>query len=126
MEQTVCIVNLMDPLSSQQDPPVADVPSTAADGSGAGAAPRARDAHPGMPRWVKAAIAVVLVLIVALVIGKLAGVEHGPGMHGGDARTPASQVSEDRPAPRSDAEGPASPSGAEAHAPPPGVDHGQP
>ena len=35
-----------------------------------------------MPRWVKVAIAVVALLIVLLVVSQLAGIEHGPGMHG--------------------------------------------
>jgi len=66
---------------------------------------------------VKAAVAVVLVLVVVLVIGRLTGVEHGPGLHGGDGQTPASQVSEDGATP---------PAGVEGHQPPPGVEHGQP
>ena len=60
-----------------------------------------REKHPGMPRWVKAAIAVVLVVVVVLVVGKLTGVEHGPGMHGGSG-------------------------GAEGHTAPPGLGHGAP
>ena len=100
---------------------MADLPPTPSDASAgaapAGAASAGRDAHPGMPRWVKAAIAVVLVLVVVLVIGKLVGVDHGPGMHGGKGQTPASRVSEDGAAP---------PAGAEGHTPPPGIDHGQP
>ena len=67
-----------------------------------------------MPRWVKGSIALVLVLVVVLVIGKLAGVEHGPGMHDGSGQTPPSQVGEDGTAP------------SDGHTPPPGVDHGQP
>ena len=92
-------------------------PSDAAAGSvSSGATAAGRDSHPGMPRWIKAAIAVVLVLVVVLVIGKLVGADHGPGMHGGNGQTPPSQVSEDRATP---------PAGAEGHAPPAGVDHGQ-
>ena len=92
---------------------MADSPPAPSDGPIVGAASGTGRSHPGMPRWVKAAIAAVLVLTGVLVIGKVAGVEHGPGMHGGDDRPPASQVGEDA-------------AGAEGHMPPPGVDHGQP
>ncbi len=81
------------------------------------------ESHPGMPRWVKAAIAVVLVLVVVLMIGKLAGVEHGPGMHGGGEQTPASQNGENGATPSG---GQTPPAGAEGHTPPPGLDHGEP
>jgi hypothetical protein len=100
-------------------PPASDAPPNGSASSGG-------DGHPGMPRWVKAAIAVVLVLVVVLAIGKLAGVEHGPGMHGGSGQTPASQVSEGGTTPPAGAEGNTLPADAEGHAPPPGVDHGQP
>ena len=52
-------------------------------------APRDDGGHPGAPRWVKVAAVLVLLLIAALVISKLAGAEHGPGMHGGGAISPA-------------------------------------
>ncbi len=35
----------------------------------------------GMPRWVKVFLIVLLVLVLALVISRLAGVSHGPGLH---------------------------------------------
>jgi hypothetical protein len=88
-----------------------------------------------MPRWVKAATAVVLVLVVVLMIGKLAGVEHGPSMHGGGGETPATRVTDDGASPPAGSEGhspPAGaeshtpPAGAEGHTPPAGVDHEQP
>ena len=104
---------------------MADLPPTPSDARTAGAASAERGSHPGMPRWVKAAIAVVLVLVVVLVIGKLAGVEHGPGMHGGNGKTPASQVSKDEATPGAGAEQ-NTPPAADGHTPPPGVDHGQP
>ncbi len=37
----------------------------------------------GMPRWVKVSLIVFAVLVVAFVISMLAGVDHGPGLHGG-------------------------------------------
>jgi hypothetical protein len=36
---------------------------------------------PGMPRWVKALLVLAALLLLALVVGALLGVEHGPGMH---------------------------------------------
>jgi hypothetical protein len=36
----------------------------------------------GMPRWVKVFLVVAGLLIGALVVTLLAGVEHGPGLHG--------------------------------------------
>jgi hypothetical protein len=36
----------------------------------------------GMPRWVKVFLIVAILLIVAFVVTKLAGVDHGPGLHG--------------------------------------------
>ena len=96
---------------------MAAMPPASPDASPRGSVSEDGDAHPGMPRWVEAAIAVVLVLVVVLVIGRLTGVEHGPGLHGGDGQTPASQVSEDGATP---------PAGVEGHQPPPGVEHGQP
>jgi hypothetical protein len=36
----------------------------------------------GMPRWVKVFLIVAFLLVVAFVVTKLAGVEHGPGLHG--------------------------------------------
>ena len=47
--------------------------------------PDAASETTGPPRWVKVLVAAVLVLVLALVISKLAGVDHGPGMHGGDS-----------------------------------------
>jgi hypothetical protein len=36
----------------------------------------------GMPRWVKVFLIVAILLVVAFVMTKLAGVQHGPGLHG--------------------------------------------
>ena len=66
-------------------------------------------AHPGAPRWVKIAAVVVALVVVVLVISKLAGVEHGPGRHGGDTTAPAGAERHERPP------------GAEGHRPPAGV-----
>jgi hypothetical protein len=40
---------------------------------------------PGMPRWVKASLAIALVFVLLLVIGQVTGIggEHGPGRHSG-------------------------------------------
>jgi len=35
-----------------------------------------------MPRWVKVFVGVAIVAAVAAVVALLAGVEHGPGLHG--------------------------------------------
>jgi hypothetical protein len=35
----------------------------------------------GMPRWVKVFIVVAIVLVLALLVSRLLGVEHGPGLH---------------------------------------------
>ncbi len=34
-----------------------------------------------MPNWVKVFIVIGVVLVLGLVIAKIAGVDHGPGMH---------------------------------------------
>lgn len=39
--------------------------------------------EPGMPRWVKAFIAVAALLLVLFVALKFIGGDHGPGRHGG-------------------------------------------
>lgn len=50
---------------------------------------------PGLPRWVKVFIILAIGLAVAFVVTKLAGLEHGPGLHGpggdGDRRIPVEQ-----------------------------------
>jgi hypothetical protein len=60
-----------------------------------------RGSNPGMPRWVKISLVIVMVLVLAFVILNLAGVggEHGPRRHsgGGNAaggRTPHAWVSQ--------------------------------
>jgi hypothetical protein len=35
----------------------------------------------GMPRWVKVSLIIAILLVVALVVSFLAGVQHGPGLH---------------------------------------------
>lgn len=37
--------------------------------------------HPGMPRWVKSFIAVIVVLVLAFLGVGLLGGDHGPGRH---------------------------------------------
>jgi hypothetical protein len=37
--------------------------------------------YPGMPRWVKVLGITVLILVLALVIMRLLGVDHGPWRH---------------------------------------------
>jgi hypothetical protein len=44
---------------------------------------RADAAPPGMPRWVKVFLIVMVLLALALLISALAGIQHGPGLHGG-------------------------------------------
>lgn len=39
----------------------------------------------GMPRWVKVFAVVGIILVVLLLVGLLAGGNHGPGRHIGDA-----------------------------------------
>jgi hypothetical protein len=35
----------------------------------------------GMPRWVKVFLIIVVLLALGFVVTRLAGVEHGPGLH---------------------------------------------
>lgn len=55
------------------------------------------DEQDGAPRWVKALGLVVLVLVLVLVVSKLAGVDHGPGMHSSGDR-PATTATQTAPA----------------------------
>jgi hypothetical protein len=42
-----------------------------------------------MPRWVKVFLIIGIVLVLALVVSALAGVQHGPGLHTpSDGHTP--------------------------------------
>jgi hypothetical protein len=43
--------------------------------------PRSIETRPPTPRWVKALAAAAAVLVLALVITRLGGLQHGPGMH---------------------------------------------
>ena len=53
----------------------------------------ARDAHAGMPRWVKVFGGIALVLVVLVVILLLTGGgNHGPGRHTGSGDTPPANV----------------------------------
>ncbi len=51
----------------------------------------------GMPRWVKLALIIGLVLVLLLVVGRLTGVggEHGPGRHGGGSGASSTVVTVD-------------------------------
>lgn len=40
------------------------------------------EAHPGMPRWVKAFVVVGALLLVLIVVTRVTGGGHGPGRHG--------------------------------------------
>jgi hypothetical protein len=40
-----------------------------------------RPAPPRMPRWVKVSTVIVVVLALVFVVTRLAGVQHGPGLH---------------------------------------------
>jgi flagellar biogenesis protein FliO len=35
----------------------------------------------GMPRWVKVFLIIAIVLVVAFVVSRLLGIQHGPGLH---------------------------------------------
>jgi hypothetical protein len=35
----------------------------------------------GMPRWVKVFIVIAIVLVLAFIVSRLLGVQHGPGLH---------------------------------------------
>jgi hypothetical protein len=59
-------------------------------------ATRGPESSPRMPRWVKVFLIIVIVVIVAFVASLVAGVRHGPGLHGppdddGSQRAPAGQ-----------------------------------
>jgi hypothetical protein len=41
-----------------------------------------RPSGPGMPRWVKISLVIAILLILAFVVTRLLGVQHGPGLHG--------------------------------------------
>ena len=69
-----------------------------ADAPEARAETRAADesSPPGIPRWLKvSAVVVVLLILLVLAVSFIAGIEHGPGLHGpggeprGDARAAA-------------------------------------
>jgi hypothetical protein len=40
-----------------------------------------RPGPPGIPRWVKVFLIVLILLVVALIVSLIAGVEHGPRLH---------------------------------------------
>ncbi len=44
-----------------------------------------------MPTWVKVSLIIVVLLALGFIISALAGVRHGPGLHGGHM-APAQQV----------------------------------
>jgi hypothetical protein len=50
------------------------------------------DVPPGMPRWVKVSLIIVLALVLLVVVAQVTGIagEHGPGRHGGGDATPSS------------------------------------
>lgn len=79
-----------------------------------------RDRPPGVPRWVKVSAALILLVVAALVISRVAGVEHGPGLHSGSTASP------DPTPPAATSPRPTPPAGAGAGhtGPPPGVTHG--
>jgi hypothetical protein len=46
----------------------------------------ARGGHPGLPRWVKMSGIIIAILVLALVaVMLIAGGDHGPSRHGGQA-----------------------------------------
>jgi hypothetical protein len=42
---------------------------------------RPGSAPTGMPRWVKAFLIIAIILVVAFIVTRLLGVQHGPGLH---------------------------------------------
>jgi hypothetical protein len=36
---------------------------------------------PGTPRWVKVSLIIAILLVVAFILTRLLGVQHGPGLH---------------------------------------------
>lgn len=77
---------------------------------------------PGAPRWVKVTAIVIVVVVLALIVSKLAGVEHGPGRHGGsDGQTPSSVVAPDAASSGQSSGGQVPRAGGEGHARPAGV-----
>jgi hypothetical protein len=67
---------------------MAETESRDAENMGVGAD---RPTPPRMPRWVKVSIVIIVVLALAFVVTRLAGVQHGPGLHtpdGGERPTP--------------------------------------
>jgi hypothetical protein len=66
---------------------MADRPPNLDIGEDSGGVPD-RPSPPGVPRWLKVSgIVIILLILVAIGISLLAGLEHGPGRHGagGDA-----------------------------------------
>lgn len=51
--------------------------------------------HPGVPRWVKISVGIVLAFVLMLVISELLGVKHGPGRHGALAASASTAASAD-------------------------------
>ena len=42
-----------------------------------------REATTGIPRWVKVFLIIAIALVLALVVSRFLGVQHGPSRHGG-------------------------------------------
>lgn len=45
------------------------------------------DDEPGMPRWAKIGVIITVIVVLVLVIGKAAGIEHGAGQHSSSDKT---------------------------------------
>jgi hypothetical protein len=58
---------------------MAEPPPYPESGDDTGVRPTARPT--GMPRWVKVFIIVAIVLVLAFLVSRLLGVQHGPGLH---------------------------------------------
>jgi hypothetical protein len=41
-----------------------------------------RPPRPGMPLWVKISLVIAILVVLAFVVTRLLGVQHGPGLHG--------------------------------------------
>jgi flagellar biogenesis protein FliO len=59
---------------------MADNPRTSDSGEDINVRPE-HESSTGMPRWVKVFLIIAIILALAFVVTRLAGVQHGPGLH---------------------------------------------
>jgi hypothetical protein len=56
------------------------IPEDSSTGDETGVGP-GRGATTGMPRWVKVFLIIAIVVVLAFVVSRILGVQHGPGLH---------------------------------------------